>query len=176
MRRGGGRGRQLVADLSNGRIVVFLGPREAARAEVGLPATATDAELEHRKAELEAKRKARAEVGLPRRLPATASDAESADSETAAGVVEQAGVRDSSRPVAAGGVLDAEETRGPSSGHPAVREQLVFAEAVPGHGCRFFSPRQDPSLSPMVGDKEIGPADRGQTLPNALGLRRFGRV
>jgi hypothetical protein len=44
--------------LSNGRIVVFLGPREAARAEVGLPATATDAELEQRKAELEAKRKA----------------------------------------------------------------------------------------------------------------------
>ena len=44
--------------MSNGRIVVFLGPREAARAEVGLPATATDAELEQRKAELEAKRKA----------------------------------------------------------------------------------------------------------------------
>ena len=66
-----GDGNVLVADHGNRRIVVFLGPREAARAEVGLPATATDAELEHRKAELEAKRRARAEVGLP-----AATDAE----------------------------------------------------------------------------------------------------
>ncbi len=43
-----------------------------ARADVGLAATASDAELEQRKAELEAKRKARAEVGLPE----TATDAE----------------------------------------------------------------------------------------------------
>jgi hypothetical protein len=48
------------------------GDEVEARAKVGLPATATDAELEQRKAELEAKRRARAEVGLP----ATATDAE----------------------------------------------------------------------------------------------------
>ena len=39
---------------------------------------------------------------------------------------------------------DAEETRGPSSGYPAVREQLVFAEAVPGHGPRLPLSRVGP--------------------------------
>ena len=46
--------------------------RAEVRAEVGLPAWASDAELAQQKAELEAKLQARAEVGLP----ATASDAE----------------------------------------------------------------------------------------------------